>query len=399
MKYLYFGTVCNAAAYERIIASCSVKPSVAPFVFESLLLEGFRKNGADVDAVSFPMIPAFPRSKKAFWGAVKEQLNCGYHNTWIPTINITGLKQLSQNIVSGQIIKKWIKKTQGEERAVVIYSVYGPIASNVIRYCKKNHIKCYAIVPDLPRDMYANIKIGKLKKILTDYSVKKTLKIQGDFDGYIYLTEAMKDVINPDAPYTVVEGIANVHLNPPEIKEKAAPPAIMYAGALNEKYGLKNIMEAFLLLRSEAQLWIFGAGDFEDAVVNYSKNNSKIKFFGRKSHDEVLAMERQATLLINARNVDDEFTKYSFPSKTIEYMASGTPLLTTRLAGIPEEYFSHCYSIPNNSIECLRDMMESAIKDAHQNVEMGKEAQDYITREKSPYRQAAKIIEFIRDTQ
>lgn len=399
MRYLYFGTVCNSMAYQKIIDSCRVKPSVAPFVFESLLLEGFQENGADMDVFSFPMISAFPNSRKVFWGSIKDCLDCGYQNTWIPTINITGLKQLSQHMVSGLIIKKWMKEHRSEEKAVMIYSIYGPIASNIIRYCKKNKIKCYAIVPDLPRDMYAHKKIGKLKKLLTDFSVRSTLAIQGDFDGYIYLTEAMKDVINPKAPYTVVEGIANVHLAPPEITEKTTPPAIMYAGGLNEKYGLKNIIEAFLRLRSEAQLWIYGAGDYEPDVVDYSKKNNKILFFGQRPHSEVLAAERKATLLINARNVNDEFTKYSFPSKTIEYMASGTPLLTTRLAGIPEEYFAHCYSIENNSIESLREMMESVIGDARKNMEIGAEAQSYIAREKSPCQQASKIIEFIRDTQ
>ena len=41
---------------------------------------------------------------------------------------------------------------------------------------------------------------------------------------------------------------------------------------------------------------------------------------------------------MNPRSADAEYTKYSFPSKTIEYLATGVPVVMNRLPGIPEEY-------------------------------------------------------------
>ena len=233
MKILYFGTVCNAENYEKMIADYKVKPSVASLVFENTLMEGFKQVKAEIDIFSFPMIPAFPKCGKLFWGAEKETLSSGYKTTWIPTINITGLKQWSQGVKTRGIIKKWLKENQGEEKCVLIYSVYQPIAKNIIRYCKKSNTKCFAIIPDLPRDMYANSRINPVKKLLSRFYVKNALKLQGCFDGYIYLTEAMKDVINPSAPYVVVEGIASEC--PCLSVEKSEPPAVMYAGAMSDK--------------------------------------------------------------------------------------------------------------------------------------------------------------------
>ena len=61
------------------------------------------------------------------------------------------------------MLKKWLKDNSAEEKAVIIYSIYQPVAKSVISLCKKNGIPCFAIVPDLPRDMFANEKISCIR--------------------------------------------------------------------------------------------------------------------------------------------------------------------------------------------------------------------------------------------
>ena len=397
MKILYFGTVCNAENYERMIADYKVKPSVASLVFENALMEGFNRINAEIDIFSFPMIPAFPKCDKLFWGAEKEALSSGYTTNWIPTINITGLKQWSQAVKSRGIIKSWLRENQWEEKCVLIYSVYQPIAKNIIRYCKKNNTKCFAIIPDLPRDMYSNSKINPLKKLLSRFYVKNALKLQGQFDGYVYLTEAMKNVINPSAPYVIVEGIASEF---PNYKtEKSEPPAVMYAGALSEKYGVANLIEAFLKLpEGSAQLWLFGYGDYSEKVNEYAKKYPQIKYFGRVERSEILKHEQEASLLVNVRNVRDEFTAYSFPSKTIEYMNSGTSLLTTRLPGIPSDYYNYAFFIEDNSVDSIYVGMKNALNAGKQQLNsVGKSAKEFIEKEKNAEKQADKIYKFLLD--
>ena len=63
----------------------------------------------------------------------------------------------------------------------------------------------------------------------------------------------------------------------------------------------------------------------------------RIEFLGMLPRTDVLELQSKATILVNPRQPVGDFTKYSFPSKTIEYMASGTPLLMYKLPGIPEE--------------------------------------------------------------
>lgn len=398
MKLLYFGTICNKENYERMRENFLVKPSVAPFVFETALLKGFYENGVELEAVSFPVIPAFPKSKHLAWRRRKEILESGYQTTWLSAINISGIKQLCQRISSCVLLQRWLKTSDDEDKAVLIYSAYQPVSKSIVTLCKKHNTKCYAIIPDLPRDMYDVARIHPVKKVMSKLYVREAEKVQGCFDGYIYLTQTMKDVINPTAPYTVVEGIANVS----EVKkltpaDKASGKVIMYAGALNEKYGLRNLIEAFLKVSmQDAQLWLFGTGDFGDAIREYAAKDSRIRYFGSVSRNEVLQYEKQATLLVNVRDDKDDFTKYSFPSKVIEYMLSGTPMLMTKLPGIPEEYYDYTYWVEGNDVDTLCAVMEKiCVQPQEDLIALGARAQSFIVREKNSRIQAEKIIGLI----
>jgi glycosyltransferase involved in cell wall biosynthesis len=427
VKILYFSTVCENENYERIIAQSRIKPSVASRNYESSLIEGFCNiKDLELTVRCFPMIASFPGSRKIAWGARKENLKGKFSLTiqWLPTINIKILKQWSQGISSKFFIRSWLHKNKDyTDKCVLIYSAYEPISKNIVRICAKNKCKSVAIIPDLPRDMYANKKIGRIKGILTNLYIRSALKIQGRFDGYIYLTENMKKEINPDKPYVIMEGIADnllfeefavnkmitdYEMNGHEIKNvvdmktlnndgsKTKCFTVMYAGALNEKYHIRELMEAIQIMNVNIELWLFGSGDFEEIIKSYAKKDARIKFFGRVDRKSVLKYEKEASLLINIRNPDDDFTKYSFPSKTIEYMASGTPLLTSRLKGIPEEYFDYIYSLDQFSSEAISDKIIE-IANSQNYLEIGRKAKKFIRENKNSQVQAEKIIRFINE--
>lgn len=398
MRFLYFGTITNTKLYNAILPGFRVKPSVAPLVFESALLEGFRENDAQLEVASFPVIPAFPKSNHLAWGPRKVTLDSGYASTWIPAINITGFKQLSQRFSSWLLLKHWEKRHRGEEKAVILYSAYQPIAKSIVTFCKKHGIKCYAIIPDLPKDMYNLGKIHPVKKMLSRLYVRAAEKVQGCFDGYIYLTEAMKDVINPEAPYIVMEGIADIsQALPPEMEEKAPGFNIMYAGTLHEKYGIGNLVQAFLNFpHPEAQLWIFGSGDYQDKIQELSVQDNRIRYFGRVDRNQVLEYERKASLLVNVRSDQDEFTKYSFPSKVIEYMLSGTPLLMTQLPGIPKEYYCHTFSMPDNRVDTICSALKVFSQvPPEERLAFGLKAQKFIATEKCAGNQGKRVLDFV----
>ena len=398
MKILYFGTVCDLGNYEKLLEGCKRKPTVATIVFESALLEGFHKNGAEVDILTYPMIPNFRQSGHLYWGRRTEKLDCGYTCSWLKTFNVVLLKQISRRLDGRKAMIEWLKKNRDEDCRVLTYGISPFLAKDIVSLCKKYGVSCCAIVPDLPRDMFINSSSRSVKSWLRQQYLKPTLKIQGEFDSYVYLTEAMSTVINPEKPYIVVEGILNQ--NEDEVRtpvEKSSPRGIMYAGVLNEKNGIINLIEAFEKSEIEnTELWIFGDGNIAEKVKEHQTRNPAIKMFGRVSREEVIEYERKATLLVNPRGDEDEYTKYSFPSKTIEYMNSGTPLLTTRLPGIPKEYFRYVFTLENNSVPALSEAIKNifALSDERLH-EKGAEAKKYVNEQKNAVIQSRRILDFL----
>lgn len=396
MKILYFGTVCNSSEYEKILGSSRVLPSAAPFAFESSLMQGFHDHGADVEVFSFPAIPSFPKSKRIFIRNCNVPLDCGYSSLWISAVNVMGLKQLCQRIISHFMLKEWLINNSNEEKAVIIYSIFQPVAKSIISLCKRTGTPCFAIVPDLPRDMFSNEEISPVKKFLSGFYVRAAEKIQGSFDGYIYFSEHMKDVINSSAPYAVVEGIAKDF--DISCQKKSSCPSVMYAGALNEKMGVLQLIDAFSSISDHnIQLWLFGTGDCETLVKKAAEKDDRIKYFGHRPRNEILSFERQAHLLVNLRNPDEEYTKYSFPSKTIEYMVSGTPVLTTKLSGIPTEYFDYCFTADEfSACDISKKITEVLSMSGNELEAFGQKARQFVLENKNSYIQSEKILKFIK---
>lgn len=399
MKILYFGTVCDISEYNALLEDCPNKPSVAPIVFETALLKGFAENEAEIEIHSFPMIPVFPKSKLLKFGKKVEKLSCGYDCRWLNTINVPVLKQLSRRLDARRIIKKWAKDNK-DSGVIVTYSIPPFLVKDVIKYSREFGIKSIAIVPDLLRDMYANEQpdsfITKLKKLY----ISPAMKLQGEYDGYVYLTDAMHEQVAPEKPYLVMEGIADASsVTTPDLNQKSGKKAIMYAGMLHEKYGLLNLLDAFEMLDAEnTELWLFGEGTAKEEVLKRSKTNDRIRYFGTVDRETVLEYEKRATLLVNPRDTKEDFTRYSFPSKTIEYMLSGTPFLTTKLKGIPEEYYEYTFSCDDNEPKTLSEAITNALSLGETELnDFGKKAQAFVASQKNALSQTARIIGFIKE--
>lgn len=398
MKILYFGTVCELEHYYEFLKGSKYTPSVAPIIFETTLLEGFIQNNVEVEVHSYPMIPTFPMCKHMHFGKRIEKLPCGCSCRWLNTINIPFFKQISRRCDAVKNLRKWLKKN-AEDGVILTYSIPPFLIKSILKYAKKYSVKVIPIVTDLLRDMYANGKENPMLKSIKNYYLKTALNLQGECDGYIYLTEAMRDVVAPGKPYMVMEGIGSAGSDHFEEYEKSYPRAIMYAGTLHEKYGIINLLNAFEKLDdTQTELWLFGNGTAEEEVKRIASKNPRVKYFGSASRKTILEYEKKATLLVNPRDPQESFTKYSFPSKTIEYMLSGTPMLTTKLQGIPDEYFNYVLCAEDNSVDNLSDSIRKALQFTNEELSvMGKRARQYIIENKSAKQQAERIIRFIND--
>ena len=103
------------------------------------------------------------------------------------------------------------------------------------------------------------------------------------------------------------------------------------------------------------------------------------------------------SLLINPRPTDLSFSRFSFPSKTSEYMLSGTPILTTRISGIPQEYDEFLNYIDDESYTGIARCIKNILSDSNRRMryEKAQLARDFITKKKNKNIQTKKIVELL----
>ena len=128
---------------------------------------------------------------------------------------------------------------------------------------------------------------------------------------------------------------------PPPADRKAGPKEhnLLFSGALAEYNGIRNLLAAMNLVEDDSiVLDIYGDGYLRGDVEEAAKHNPRIRYHGRVANETVMRKQREAWGLINPRVVDDPIAKVTFPSKTFEYLLSGTPVISTRLNGYGPEY-------------------------------------------------------------
>lgn len=217
-------------------------------------------------------------------------------------------------------------------------------------------------------------------------------------DYYVLLTEAMKSWFNKPIHYTVVEGIANPDEFDNTFKTPTENPTkhILYAGEIKHEYGVGDLVSAFSSIdMADWVLDIYGDGPDLSDIKTLAGNNKNIVFHGSVANAAVVQELKKADLLVNPRK-NQELTAYSFPSKIIEYMSSGTPMLAYKLAGVPDEYDDYYFHISDE--DTLAQALERIMEMSHTaRADMGGKAKQFISKNKIPYVQCKKIISLLQD--
>lgn len=131
----------------------------------------------------------------------------------------------------------------------------------------------------------------------------------------------------------------------------------MYSGLLSQVTGVDQLLQAFSLLESDhTELILTGKGPLLDEVIAATKKDSRIQYLGSLSYEDYLATIGEADLLINPRNMALPENQNNFPSKIMDYLVSGKPILSTAFAG--NEYFADCMTICDSSKDGLLEGLE-----------------------------------------
>lgn len=352
------------------------KASIQAFKYHRLLCEGLCQNNVNVTVITYNKYNkdiGITDGLEEYVGAVKYHYIAPNHSGAMAYLELFW-KTYRETI-------KCIKT----DTVIICDALNSTISYAALCAAKKTKTESVSIVTDFPDTSGKTIN-GRISWHVIWRCTK-----------WVLLTEQMYEYLERKKEAVILEG--HVDKNMAEkgnlLEEKSKPRECIYAGSLKKKYGILKLIQAFEQANVEnAELHIYGAGEIASELR--MMKNPKVVYHGVVPNSVVVNDEIHATLLINPRPTDGEYTKYSFPSKNLEYMASGTPLLTTKLAGMPREYYDYVYLFCDETVDgmtkALRDVLSKSDVELHQK---GIAAKNFVLENKSNVAQAKKVIQLL----
>ena len=396
MKVIYLSTALSDEIFSEITEKCKTfKPTFSGVGFDRNVAKGISEL-VDVEAVSLYPIPSWPKYKKMKQRA--QSFRVGETNFFVPYLfDVPFMKEKS---FCKSTIKYIDEKHKNGEKfdAILISGLYRTFLRPARVLKKKLGIPLYAIVPDLPELMITYRKdYSFVRRVINRIDTKVAQKYRSSIDGFVFLSSYMNEALNDkNKPFVIVDGLCDVDTSLPDeiIKREKY---ILYAGKISKKFGVDILVEGFKLANLEGmKLYLCGDGDYAEQLRVMSNRDDRIKFFGLIPHDMILQMERKASLLVDPRYTDSDIVKMSFPSKIIEYMASGTPVLTTNMPCFSEEYRNYQYRIDEESAFGIAEALQKVFNISEsQRDALGSNARSFVLQNKTLSKQCNTIVELI----
>lgn len=376
---LYLSSAIDKNTYSDYFKKGFVGSSIQAQRFNSLVIEGIGHQ-CPVCAVGHPEYT----SKAEIRTIIQKDIqNVRYYilgNKKGKFRRFLNLRQLLY--ISKLVIKK-------EKVDAIICDAISPLYSLSARILSKKYgLPTIAIVTDVPTIMDDNHR-----SLLTEFSQYLIQR----HNGYVLLTKAMGRLVNPkNNPHIIMEGLCDAKPHK-RIKLDREFTTILYTGSLTEQTGILTLINAVKSLgTTNVKLFIYGSGPAEKYVKDEAMLNDNIVFGGLVTNEEAAQLQRNADFLINPRPSNIGYAEFSFPSKVMEYMASGTPLLTTKLAGIPDDYYQYVYTIDDDSVNGIKKAILRVLSiDKKELEEKGASAQHFVMDNKNNIAQGKRIIDLV----
>lgn len=187
--------------------------------------------------------------------------------------------------------------------------------------------------------------------------IKNKQKLEAsNLNGYLSLTEGLVNVFNPQAPSYVFEGLVA------EENDSGKDPVHNYfyfGGSLYERYGVKTLIDAFIASNLKQKLVIAGSGPLDKYIEKCAENDYRILFLSQLSKEKNIAYMRNSIANINPRPLNEQIDKESVPSKLLEYLSVGTPVISTKYPKLYSTFKDDVSWIEGNSLEDMKNALEN----------------------------------------
>jgi glycosyltransferase involved in cell wall biosynthesis len=334
---LFLGfTIPHKLAQDNLQLDAS--PQFATYKFSWSFTRALKAAGANIVLASSVPIQSFPHSKSIIFRSY-DFMEGHVSGTLIGFVNIVIFKHISRFFQCLYRLPRFIRLHNVD--TMILHGTHTPFMIFAIVVKLLRNMNIFIILTDqhgayVPGETWYERFLRKLDTKLMAMLLKQ-------FDGYICLSNLFVGKFSLKKPILVVPGIVSsdvdlMHSAGHSVRNDSVKFKVAFVGGVNRLNGIDMLLEAFSLLRdSRFSLVIYGDGELREATMVAARNDVRIVYGGRISDDELISELYSASVLINPKPVDEEYAKTSFPSKLLEYLAIGRPVLTTRVVSIPPE--------------------------------------------------------------
>ena len=319
--------------------------------FQNNLVENLKRDGHHVETVAYLAVPFDEKhesllSEEVNYHYVKKEP--GFCGLWRSIVNyknrVHKLLEKADCVICYNIIYAWLwlprLAKMAHKKSVLILADYGDTDS-FLSYKQK---------------LYARMQKNCIRR----------------FDLVVGLSERVKDLLLPEQSFLLMEGGIDDSLydslqHHPETSAKQLK--IVYSGLLNHVTGVNLFLEAMDRVVASSPYSIStivsGKGELAKEIENKANQCKWLTFLGHVPYENYIELIRDADILVNPRDMRLPENKNNFPSKVLDYLATGNYVISTSFIG-GEKYADY---ITFAEVVNLETALRSEIKKVMQDTE------------------------------
>ena len=396
MHILFLGNFLPAPLMENVVRDSRGRVSFSNHIYEWNILKSLcGREDVRLEALTVPGVGSYPKGNRHLFTASYRTEENGIPVQSVGFCNVWPYFIVSRRFNLQHLLARKLREF-GSEPVEILLSAPAFYTQQALQQAlKKVHpnARITAILPDVPLIMDEMASAGSLRSKALHRRAERSMKMLQECDRYILLTEQMRDFIPEGKPYLVMEGV--VEMTP------AAPPAgkpvIAYTGVVDRQFGLGQLIDAFLQLKTpDAELHIAGSGPMEPELRDLSRKYPSCHYYGGVTPQKAAEIRGGASVVVNPRTSEMRFTRYSFPSKTLEYLVSGKTVVAHMLPGIPEEYRPYLVVPEREEADALAAAIDTALALTPETVaERAEAARNFVRQYKTCRPQGDRILQFL----
>lgn len=313
MKILFCGTMVpdNVEYQTKGISAAGSR-------FQNNMIKNMRELGHEIYQCSFLAVPITSKIRTSLENEVKIEDNKVQYI----------FKE--RNVVASVIkyYKSVLKVIKNVDIIICYNIVYAWLLLPYLAKCKRK--KGIAIIADYSDSISYKGIISKLYAKFQLWSMRR-------FDTVVGLSANIRSKLKKKQKFILMEGGIDQAFYDAfsyQARRQPSPYILMYSGLLSQVTGVDLLLEVMQRVsRQDIKLVITGKGPLEKEVRKASMVDTRICYKGHLTYEEYMEQLQNADVLINPRNMNIPENQNNFPSKIMEYLATGKVILSTRFVG------------------------------------------------------------------